>query len=110
MIVEHNLDLELAPADKVFALEHGAVFHEGPAVPLLADLERKSSGFDIRTVTMQTKKEGKAQGKVALVTGASKGIGQVGQPAEVANVVAFLAGAESSWMTGQVMRANGGWI
>jgi branched-chain amino acid transport system ATP-binding protein len=39
VIVEHNLDLVLALADRVFALERGAVFHEGPAEPLLTDLE-----------------------------------------------------------------------
>ena len=38
LIVEHNLDLVLALADRVFALERGAVFHEGPAQPLLEDL------------------------------------------------------------------------
>jgi branched-chain amino acid transport system ATP-binding protein len=38
VIVEHNLDLVLALADRVFALERGAVFHEGPAGPLLTDL------------------------------------------------------------------------
>jgi len=38
IIVEHNLDLVLALADRVFALERGAVFHEGPAEPLLNDL------------------------------------------------------------------------
>jgi len=39
VIVEHNLDLVLALADRVFALEHGAVFHEGPAERLLTDLD-----------------------------------------------------------------------
>jgi branched-chain amino acid transport system ATP-binding protein len=39
IIVEHNLDLVLALADRVFALERGAVFHEGSAVPLLTDLD-----------------------------------------------------------------------
>jgi len=29
--VEHNLDVVLALADRVFALERGAVFHDGPA-------------------------------------------------------------------------------
>jgi ABC-type branched-subunit amino acid transport system ATPase component len=38
VIVEHNLDLVLALADRVFALERGAVFHSGPAAPLLEDL------------------------------------------------------------------------
>ena len=39
VIVEHNLDLVLALADRVYALERGAVFHEGPAAPLLTDLD-----------------------------------------------------------------------
>jgi len=38
IIVEHNLDLVLALADRVFALERGAVIHQGPAQPLLTDL------------------------------------------------------------------------
>jgi branched-chain amino acid transport system ATP-binding protein len=39
VIVEHNLDLVLALADRVFVLERGAVFHTGPAAPLLTDLD-----------------------------------------------------------------------
>jgi branched-chain amino acid transport system ATP-binding protein len=39
LIVEHNLDLVLALADRVFALERGAVFHDGPAEKLFKDLE-----------------------------------------------------------------------
>jgi len=39
LIVEHNLDVVLALADRVFALERGAVFHEGPAAPLLTNLD-----------------------------------------------------------------------
>jgi len=39
VIVEHNLDLVLALADRVFALERGAVFHAGPAEPLLNNLD-----------------------------------------------------------------------
>ena len=39
VIVEHNLDLGLALADRVFAIERGAVFHQGPAEPLLTDLD-----------------------------------------------------------------------
>src|SRR5262249_59508595 len=39
VIVEHNLDLVLALADRVFALERGSVFHQGPAERLLTDLD-----------------------------------------------------------------------
>jgi 3-oxoacyl-[acyl-carrier protein] reductase len=35
---------------------------------------------------------------------------RLGQPAEIASVVAFLAGVESGWVNGQVIRANGGAI
>ena len=39
VIVEHNLDLVLALADRVFALENRAVCHEGRAGALLTDLD-----------------------------------------------------------------------
>jgi len=35
-------------------------------------------------------------------------LGRVGEPAEVADVVAFLAGPDGRWMTGQNLRATGG--
>ncbi|MEP9377538.1 branched-chain amino acid ABC transporter ATP-binding protein/permease [Aquabacter sp. CN5-332] len=39
LIVEHNLDLVLALADRVFALERGAVFHEGGSEKLFTNLD-----------------------------------------------------------------------
>jgi len=39
VIVEHNLDLVLALADHAYVLERGSVVHEGPARPLLKDLD-----------------------------------------------------------------------
>mgnify|MGYP001267457796 FL=1 len=41
VIVEHNLDLVLALADHTYVLERGSVVHEGPARPLLTDLDRR---------------------------------------------------------------------
>jgi 3-oxoacyl-[acyl-carrier protein] reductase len=35
-------------------------------------------------------------------------LGRVGEPADVADVVAFLAGPDSRWLTGENLRATGG--
>jgi len=39
VIVEHNLDLVLALSDRVYAMENGAVFHEGEAEKLFHDID-----------------------------------------------------------------------
>jgi 3-oxoacyl-[acyl-carrier protein] reductase len=39
---------------------------------------------------------------------ASSPLGRLGEPADVADVVAFLAGPDGRWMTGQNLRAGGG--
>jgi 3-oxoacyl-[acyl-carrier protein] reductase len=33
---------------------------------------------------------------------------RLGEPDDIAAVVAFLAGADAGWVNGQVLRANGG--
>jgi len=35
-------------------------------------------------------------------------LGRLGQPDDIARVVSFLAGPESGWINGQVIKANGG--
>jgi 3-oxoacyl-[acyl-carrier protein] reductase len=35
-------------------------------------------------------------------------LGRLGQPDDIAGVVAFLAGPDGGWVNGQVLRANGG--
>ncbi|MBP1846479.1 NAD(P)-dependent dehydrogenase (short-subunit alcohol dehydrogenase family) [Rhizobium petrolearium] len=37
-------------------------------------------------------------------------LGRLGQPDDIASVVAFLASPQSGWINGQVIRANGGMI
>lgn len=37
-------------------------------------------------------------------------LGRIGEPADIANVVAFLAGPDSQWITGQNLRATGGLV
>ena len=37
-------------------------------------------------------------------------LGRLGEPADIARVVSFLAGPDSGWINGQVLRANGGLV
>ena len=39
LIIEHDLDLVLALADRAYVLDRGHVSHTGPAEPLLSDIE-----------------------------------------------------------------------
>jgi ABC-type branched-subunit amino acid transport system ATPase component len=39
LVIEHHLDLVLSLADRAYVLDRGYVSHEGPAEPLLTDLE-----------------------------------------------------------------------
>jgi branched-chain amino acid transport system ATP-binding protein len=39
LIIEHDLDLVLALADRAYVLDRGQITHEGPAEPLLTDLD-----------------------------------------------------------------------
>ncbi len=54
-------------------------------------------------------RKGKSEAQLQFSAGFSP-LNRVGKPEEVASVVAFLAGPESSWVSGQVVRTNGGWI
>ena len=39
MIIEHQLDLVLALTDRTYVLDRGIISHDGPARPLLEDLD-----------------------------------------------------------------------
>lgn len=45
--------------------------------------------------------------KLAMAV-AMTSLGRLGRPEDVADVVAFLAGPDGRWLTGQNIRANGG--
>ncbi|GAA3396018.1 SDR family oxidoreductase [Cryptosporangium minutisporangium] len=48
--------------------------------------------------------------EAAAQTAALTALGRIGQPVDVARVVAFLAGPDAGWVTGQNLRATGGLI
>lgn len=50
---------------------------------------------------------GKTEAQVGAITKLIP-LGRLGQPADIAGLVAFLAGPDSGWVNGQVIRANGG--
>jgi 3-oxoacyl-[acyl-carrier protein] reductase len=53
--------------------------------------------------------DGKSDTQVAAIEKMNP-FGRLGQPEDIAGVVAFLAGPDSGWVSGQVIRANGGVI
>ena len=53
--------------------------------------------------------DGKSEQQVRAIA-AMNPFGRLGQPDEIAGLVAFLAGDDSGWVNGQVIRANGGVI
>jgi len=53
--------------------------------------------------------DGKSEQQVRAIA-AMNPFGRLGQPDDIAGVVAFLAGRDSGWINGQIIRANGGVI
>jgi 3-oxoacyl-[acyl-carrier protein] reductase len=53
--------------------------------------------------------DGKPQAVVDTLTKAAP-LERLGQPEDIANAVAFLAGPDGGWINGQILRANGGII
>jgi 3-oxoacyl-[acyl-carrier protein] reductase len=58
----------------------------------------------------KAEREGRTVEEVAAESTGSIPVGRYGEPQEYANVVAFLAGAPSSYVTGSVIRVDGGLI
>ncbi|TIT25360.1 MAG: SDR family oxidoreductase, partial [Mesorhizobium sp.] len=53
--------------------------------------------------------DGKSEALVETITKMIP-LGRLGQPADIAGVVSFLAGPDGGWVNGQVLRANGGTV
>ena len=51
--------------------------------------------------------KGKSEEQIAEISKMAL-LERIGQPADIANVVSFLAGPDGGWVNSQVLRANGG--
>jgi 3-oxoacyl-[acyl-carrier protein] reductase len=51
--------------------------------------------------------KGKAEEQIAQIANMAP-LERLGQPADIASVVSFLAGPDGGWVNSQVLRANGG--
>jgi 3-oxoacyl-[acyl-carrier protein] reductase len=89
---------EAAILTKRFAMELGP---HGITVNAVAP------GF-IRTEMTQGKRDQQAWDDVERRLSAAAMMGRIGEPADIANAVAFLAAPETGWMTGQMLTVDGG--
>ncbi|KAJ5267011.1 hypothetical protein N7478_009819 [Penicillium angulare] len=98
----------VAPSYLLYASAKGAV--EQMARVAAKDLGRK--GILVNTVapgpTMTDLfTEGKSEQLIKTLAAANP-LNRIGEADEIAAVMAFLSGKDSSWMTGQILRVNGG--
>lgn len=98
----------VAPSYLLYCSAKGAV--EQMARVAAKDLGRK--GILVNTVapgpTMtELFTEGKSEQLIKMLASANP-FNRIGEPEEIAAVMAFLSGNDSSWMSGQVLKVNGG--
>ncbi|KAJ5132497.1 hypothetical protein N7448_006655 [Penicillium atrosanguineum] len=97
----------IAPTYLLYASAKGAV--EQMARVMAKDLARK--GILVNAVapgptTTELFLEGKSEQVLGAVANLSP-FGRVGEPEDIASVMAFMCGKDSSWMSGQILRVNG---
>ncbi|GAA3136983.1 3-oxoacyl-ACP reductase [Streptosporangium carneum] len=97
-----------APGNAPYAASKGAI----EQLTAVAAMELGSRGITVNTVSpgatdtdlLRSTNPAEALERVASVTP----LGRLGEPADIADVVAFLVGPDGRWMTGQNLRATGG--
>ncbi|KAJ5684114.1 uncharacterized protein N7477_000459 [Penicillium maclennaniae] len=97
----------IAPTYLLYASAKGAV--EQMTRVMAKDLARK--GILVNAVapgptSTELFLQGKSEQVLAAVANFSP-FGRVGEPEEIASVMAFMCGQDSSWMSGQIVRVNG---
>ncbi|UED82867.1 SDR family oxidoreductase [Streptomyces profundus] len=99
-----------APGNAPYAASKGAL----EQLTLVASRELGARGITVNTVSpgatdTDLLNAANEPEKLAMVAGMTP-LGRLGQPEDVADVVAFLAGPDGRWLTGQNIRANGGLV
>ncbi|MEV8596275.1 glucose 1-dehydrogenase [Streptomyces sp. NPDC052012] len=97
-----------APGNAPYAASKGAL----EQLTLVASRELGARGITVNTVSPGATDTGLLRStnepeKLAMAV-AMTSLGRLGRPEDVADVVAFLAGPDGRWVTGQNIRANGG--
>ncbi len=90
-------------------VNNAGITHWGPVAQ--TSLEFAARGITVNAVAPGSTATGPFAGLSAeqkMAAGSSFGIGRIGEPADTAAVVAFLASAEAGFITGQVIYAAGG--
>ncbi|MFE6697720.1 SDR family oxidoreductase [Streptomyces sp. NPDC057718] len=97
-----------APGNAPYAASKGAL----EQLTLVASRELGARGITVNTVSpgatdTDLLNAANEPEKLAMAIGMTS-LGRLGQPEDLADVVAFLAGPDGRWLTGQNIRANGG--
>ncbi|MFB4301323.1 SDR family NAD(P)-dependent oxidoreductase [Actinomadura sp. NTSP31] len=97
-----------APGIALYAASKGAV----EQLTAVAAMELGPRGITVNTVSPGATDTDLLRGsnpeKVLEAVAAGTPLGRLGQPSDIADVVAFLAGPDGGWITGQNIRATGG--
>ncbi len=92
------------PSELAYAASKGAV----DALTLSLSVALAPRGITINAVDPGATDTGWMSAELEQDLLGSAPLGRLGQPVDAANLVRFLASAESGWITGQVLRSRGG--
>ena len=94
------------PNELAYAASKGAI--EAFTVTLAAEVGHK--GITVNAVNPGPTDTGWMTGEIKRELAAKFPSGRVGEPEDAARLVAFLAGDEASWITGQILHSEGGFL
>jgi 3-oxoacyl-[acyl-carrier protein] reductase len=94
------------PSELAYAATKGAI--EAFTVTLAAEVGHR--GITVNAVNPGPTDTGWMSEELTLELSARFPAGRVGEPEDVARLVAFLAGSEAAWITGQIIHSEGGFL